>query len=348
MDIKINHLMPGKRVFLIYNPQAGSASDADLWLGTVIHRFGLELEATVIVMPTSENKDFLDQNSDLETADLIVAAGGDGTLCDILGRVAKAGLKTPIGILPLGTGNQLARNLGIFEENLLSDPLERAIEIMLKGEITAIDLGVMNGHYFGVGAGVGPISDAVILPNHQDKANWKLFAYATSALGALTLPPVAFKITADGESFVVQSSGIFITNVADYGLGSLSGTAELQDGLLDLCILTPVDFQDYLKLGFHFAGALPDGEAPYYIKKVRKVTIETLNVEPKLSAFQELSKSVRGLIAEATISTSGQMPAADARAGQSIAMIDGDPCGTTPMVVEVVPNAVNILTPRKI
>lgn len=329
-----------RHALLVYNPTAGSAVDSDFWLGTIIHKLCEQADYAVTVIPTRPGMAAEELFDKINKPDLIVAAGGDGTVRFALGAAADFNADVPVGIIPLGTGNQLARNLGIYEENILSDPLENAVRILVDGQPFRIDLGKMNGQYFCVAAGCGPLSDAVILPEHQDKVNWKMLAYASSMIQTFALPPVMFKLTLPDESFKVSASGVFITNIADLGVGTLSDTAELNDGLLDLCILNPSEFQDYVELGFRFAGGFVGGKAPYYIRKVPSLTLEVLPVPPKLSAFQKVGKKMRSWF-----SGPGDEPLPVPN--EVIAMIDGDAYGTTPMRVEVVPRAVDVLVPAK-
>jgi diacylglycerol kinase (ATP) len=270
--------------------------------------------------------------------DLLIAAGGDGTIRFVLGAVADAKSSAPVGLLPMGTGNQLCRNLGIFEENLFVDTLHESLQIIFNGEPKRIDLGKMNGHYFCVAAGVGPLSDAILAPESFEKANWKMLAYAGSVLQTFGLEPTVFRITLPDETFKVAASGIFVTNIADLGLGTLSETAQVNDGLLDLCILNPAEFQDYVELGFRFAGAYVGGDAPYYIRKTTNVRIEAISEPVRLSRLQKMRRSVMSFLTGPT-----EKPAI---LKQVTAMIDGDACGVTPMNIDVVPNAVNVMVPK--
>jgi len=328
-----------KQALLVYNPAAKTAAEPDMWLGTIIHKLCEQSDYVVTVFPThpeTTHKDLIPLVS--PPVELVVAAGGDGTVRFVLGALAESKSTIPAGILPLGTGNQLARNLGIFEENLLADPLEDALQIIFKGNPVKIDLGVMNGQYFAVAAGCGPMSDAIVIPGRDEKTNWKMLAYASSMIQTFAMPPVVFKVTTGGESFRVAASGIFVTNVAEMGLGTLAGGAQLNDGLLDLCILNPKGFKDYLEMGFHFAGGFIGGKAPYYIRQVTAVTIECLPSRSPLSSLQWLGLKVRKFM-------SGDPHTMPPRPKEVMAMIDGDSFGTTPMQIDIAPQAVTILAP---
>ncbi len=332
-------LEPVNNIVVVYNPIAGQAGDPDLWVGTIVNRLCQHFSCTVTVVPTRAHlsgEDIL--NAAPQAPDIVVAAGGDGTVRTLLGALAQSNSAVPVGIVPMGTGNILARNLGIYEDNLLADPLHKALNIICHGVTRKIDLGMMNGHYFSVAAGAGPMSDAVISPAHQDKANWKMLAYATSMVQTFALPPVVFSVNADGSKFQVTASGIFVTNIADVGMGILSETALPDDGLLDLCILDPSHFADYLQLGFRFSVGFFGGQAPYYIRKVKSVTLDVMPIKSPMSTLQKLGHKIRGLI--------GGSPHIEApQHKQVLAMIDGDSCGHTPMHISVVPEAVTLIVP---
>jgi diacylglycerol kinase family enzyme len=330
-----------RHALIIYNPTAGTAVDPELWLGTVVHR--LCERYVVSVLPTQHGMkpaDIFGMVND--NVDLIAAAGGDGTIRFALEAVAQRHSEIPVGIIPLGTGNQLARNLSIYEEHILADPLEASVSTLLSGIPQRIDLGVMNGHYFSVAAGCGPLSDAVLTPGHEDKVNWKMLAYASSMIQTFALPPVVFKISIpDEEPFLVSASGIFVTNISDLGMGMLSESASLTDGLLDLCILNPSQFQDYIELGFRFAGGFVGGKAPYYIRKLKALDIEVVPVRSKLSRFQSMGHRIRSFL-EGT--PDEQHPVKT----EVIAALDGDAFGTTPMHIEIAPLAVNVMVPPRV
>lgn len=329
---------------IIYNPTAGSAAAPDLWLGQCVHRLCTEGKYTVTTVSTTETTTHDNLFEGLpNNFDVIVAAGGDGTVRMAIHAMVTQKIDTRLGIIPLGTGNLLARNLKIFEESLLGDPIDRAIDIVLGGLSDTIDLGIMNGHYFAAAAGAGPLSDAIVTPGKQDKENWKMLAYAGSMVQTLAQAPVIYKITADGEVFKLAATGIFVTNIADLGAGSLSESASLHDGLLDLCILAPREFTDYLKYGFHFATAstasMTGGKAPYYVKKVKTVDIEVIKHRRPLSFLQQGFSQFQQMFKPVDDKTAAKP--------ENMAMIDGDDCGTLPMHIEIVPLAIRMMVPRE-
>jgi diacylglycerol kinase family enzyme len=331
-----------KTALIVYNPSSASVTSPDLWLGEVIHTICNRGGFQAKVLATTPEMGQIDITpEDFADSDVVIAAGGDGTVRLVLAALAHYRSTVPVGILPLGTGNQLARNLSIYEENLLADSLKQALNVVLKGKPKAIDLGMMNGQYFAVAAGVGPFSDAIIEPGAAEKATWRMLAYASSMVQTFIVPPVIFSVNADGEEFRVRASGVFITNIADLGVGTLSESAEIDDGLLDLCVLDPHEFHDYLELGFRFAGGFAGGKAPYYIRKVQRLSIDIHSGPRRLSNWQKVGQWIRRNVRRA-----------DERALPAVipkvrAMIDGDEYGTTPIEISVAPRAVRVLVPSK-
>lgn len=295
---------------LIYNPKAGAALDRDLWLGTIIDKICTHLKYSVEVHATTPDITPAELLEDCLASEpeLVIAAGGDGTIRHVLGSLSETDVAIPVGIVPFGTGNQLARNLKIYQDALFVDPLQRAVDIIAAGRTRSIDLGKMNGNYFCVAAGAGPLSDAILAPTREEKENWGMLAYVGSMLQTVASQPLNFKITADGDVFQVKALGVIVTNVGDMGFATMSERARIDDGKLDLCIVTLAEFADYVMLGFQVASAMLATSAPFYMRKVRSVKIESLN-------------------------------------GPVTANVDGDACGTTPMQIEVIQKAVKVICP---
>jgi diacylglycerol kinase (ATP) len=300
-----------RQCLIVYNPNAGSALDRDLWLGTIVDRLCVEENRILSVRATIPGTNVSNILTGYDPAtDLVVAAGGDGTIRLVLGALSESDSKVPVAIIPFGTGNLLARNLGIYLDNPLVDPLQHALQILSQGKAKPIDIGSMNGHPFCVCVGTGPLSDAILAPSQQDKVNWGMLAYVGSMLNNLVSTPQRFRVTADGDIFEVKAAGVFVSNVGNFGITTLSDTAKLDDGMLDLCIITFSEFADYLKLGFQFVSTILGNQAPYYLRKARRVKIESLSAP-------------------------------------TIANVDGDAYGETPMDISVMPKGAYILCPNK-
>jgi YegS/Rv2252/BmrU family lipid kinase len=168
--------------------------------------------------------------------DLVLASGGDGTVTACAEGLAGSGV--PLGVLPAGTGNLLARNLG------LPSGCGAALNVALTGTNRRLDVGSANGHPFVAMAGIG--FDARILASTGERAKKRLgwVAYAVAALRELPARPVQAALHADGRPVVHrQASCIMVGNVgALQGGVALLPAARPDDGLLDLLVLTTPDW----------------------------------------------------------------------------------------------------------
>ena len=174
--------------------------------------------------------------------DLVVLAGGDGTMNAAADALLECGL--PLGILPTGTGNDLARTLGV------PTTLVEAAEVIATGRRHAIDLGRVNGkHFFNVAS----IGLAAELPRHhtvERKRRWWIFAYVLSVRDAWRATrPFRATLSCDGERRRLRAIQISVGNGRHYGGGmTVSADAAIDDGWLDVYCLRPQSFWQLLVL----------------------------------------------------------------------------------------------------
>jgi YegS/Rv2252/BmrU family lipid kinase len=180
-------------------------------------------------------------------AALVIAIGGDGTIRAVCEELAGTGI--PVGIVPAGTGNLLARNLSI--------PLylRAAVDVGLNGQDRAIDMVRVSGDEmedatFLVMAGMG--FDAAIMEGVNEgfkkKVGW--LAYVWSALKALMFPVIRVEVSVDGGPFTRhRARTLVIGNVGHLQAGMpLIPDAAIDDGLLDVVMLYPRRFLSWLPL----------------------------------------------------------------------------------------------------
>ncbi len=207
-------------------------------------------------------------------AEVVVVAGGDGTVRSV--ATVLTGTGVPLALLPSGTGNLLARNLGI--------PLEvaAAASVAATGRTLALDVGrLSDGECFAVMAGTG--FDAAMLRDapHAAKAWLGWSAYVLSGLKQLRGAGVDVEVEVDGVVLARTVRGVLLANVGELQGGiRLLPRADPTDGLLDVALLAPVGLRDWLHLGRRvWSGREPAGEV-LEVLQGRRVTVRTASPQP--------------------------------------------------------------------
>ena len=175
-----------------------------------------------------------------KTVDLVVLGGGDGTLSSAAPALIETGL--PLGILPLGTANDLARTLGL--------PLDvaGAAQVIVDGNLRPIDLGEVNGKPFFNVASMGLSVGMTHELTHDIKQRWGKLGYAVATFRALRhMRPFRAAIISGDEVHKVRTLQISIGNGRFYGGGmAIEEGAEIDDGCLNLYSM---EFAHLWKLG---------------------------------------------------------------------------------------------------
>lgn len=255
-----------KSALLLYNPESGRG------------RIGKNLDRLVAVFRSYDYQlipreiDFAHSPFDGgETPELIVVAGGDGTVNYVVNRMKQAGLNLPLGILPAGTANDFAKALGMSH-----DPLEAARQIIL-GEETPIDCGRVNGLYF-----VNIFSFGIFTttsqrtPNERKHRIGKLAYLIEGVKEFRAMHAVPLKVVADGRSFDLNSLMVLVFNGETAGGFHLARHSSVRDGLFDVVMVEKRNLiTSTLAMGHYLLGGNP--------RVVHRLRVQSLEIESTLN-----------------------------------------------------------------
>lgn len=214
----------------------------------------------------------------------IIAVGGDGTAKEVGGALVNT--DAVFGLLPLGTGNDLARAL-----SLPASP-EEALDIILQENVKSMDVGSVNDHAFLNVSGFG--FDVDVLKNttaFKDRFNGML-PYVLGIVKALfTLKGTKIKLTYDKGTFIQDALLVAVCNGTHFGGGmNVAPRADLFDGLFDVCLIRKVNRLQFIRLLPKFIkGRHEDISSIVTVFRTDELTVEsergyTLNLDGELQS----------------------------------------------------------------
>ena len=176
--------------------------------------------------------------------DAVFTLGGDGTAVEVIDALAGTG--TPVGVLPGGTGNLIARTLGIPIR------LDRAVAALARGDRARIDLGqIEGGRRFAFSAGIGIDARMIEGAPARLKRRLGVLAYVLSAARAvLRREDFVVRATVDGVVHERRASAVMVVNFGAVlnDLIRLGPGIRSDDGVLDLCVFSPETFRDSVRV----------------------------------------------------------------------------------------------------
>jgi YegS/Rv2252/BmrU family lipid kinase len=202
-------------------------------------------------------------------ADLIFVWGGDGSVQRCID--AAVGSPVTLAILPAGTANLLASNLGIPID------LEQAVEVGLHGNDHTIDVGKMNGEHFAVMAGIG--LDALMIrdADSEMKDHFGRAAYIWTGARHIHSTPVRTTVRIDGHTwFDDKASCVLIANVGSIGGGVTAfDHASPDDGKLDVAVMTADGAWQWLRTLTRASIGHAEKSPLVQMTQASKITVET-------------------------------------------------------------------------
>jgi diacylglycerol kinase (ATP) len=260
-----------KKIIFIVNPKAGITPKSkviiELLAGNIFpsSRFIQEVAFTERIGHATE----LARDAVAREFDIVVASGGDGTINEV--ACAMVGTGIPMGILPAGSGNGLARCLGISMSYAL------ALRTIIRGKTKLMDVAFVNDKLFTSIAGIG--FDAFVAKKFADSAIRGMLSYMQIILKEFRhYKPVKYNLTVDGKEIEKMALMIVFANSDQFGFNTrIAPDAKVDDGLLDVCVIRKMPVSKLLSVGYHsMRGTLvKTGFAEYY--KGKEISINNID-----------------------------------------------------------------------
>ena len=232
-----------RKILFIINRKAGT--DREKRLEGIIRRYLTPRAFSIEI----RHLEYLGHGADLareavsQQVDTVVAVGGDGSINEIAQGLV--GTDTALAVIPLGSGNGLARALKI--------PLKvpQALELIANGKRKPIDIGYANEHLFLSNAGVG--FDALVADQFRHTKKRGLWGYAKLVISSFNkYKAPSYNIDIDGQQQQQQAFLFTVANGNQFGYEfKLAPGASLFDGNLDVCVVPPVQFLGLLPIGIY-------------------------------------------------------------------------------------------------
>jgi diacylglycerol kinase (ATP) len=231
-----------KKIHFILNPAAGQ----DEPILSYINKAFLDTEVDWEILITKKADDALKMAKALiGKTDLVAVYGGDGSVMEVAQALFKT--KVPMAIIPGGTANVMAKELGIPTDS------QAALALLTSenSQIKAIDMGLMNHIPFMLRVNMGLLADMVIQTDRRMKDTFGQLAYGISTVQTLLeVNQSTYLIEIDGEIFEESGVALSVTNSGNIGVEGFSILPDINvsDGLLDVILMNQSDWLSVVKL----------------------------------------------------------------------------------------------------
>ncbi len=234
------------KALCIYNPNAGSGK-ALKQLPEIMRLFKkYGIHADILLTQYAHHGTKLIKDADLSSFDALIVAGGDGSFFDVLNAFMHKNQPLPIGLIPVGTGNSLSKDIASSAESM-----EKFVKIITDGHLKAFDIGKVSGQnktfYFANMTGFGFTTD-VTLTGIKYKFLGD-FAYTLGViLNTIKLKSFPLQMHIKGNIYDMQNTFVAVSN-SRYAGGKMlvAPKAKVDDGLLDIIVVNKVSRWQLLK-----------------------------------------------------------------------------------------------------
>jgi diacylglycerol kinase (ATP) len=254
-------------VALLVNPTSGRGRGAKLVapIGEQLRTHGIAADL-VIGRDADEAFDRV-RDRVAKGVDALVAVGGDGLVHMALQVVA--GTEIPLGIVPAGTGNDIARGLALPVDDAVA-----AVDLLARSSVRLVDAARASGRWF---AGVLGSGFDSMVNERANRMSWPhgRARYNLAILAELrTFRPVEFTLVLDGEPWRTDAMLVAVANAPSYGGGMrVCPDAVMDDGLLDVMVLAPISKPEFVKVFPKVYKGTHVGHPAVTIRRARRVEL---------------------------------------------------------------------------
>lgn len=205
-------------------------------------------------------------------ADRVIAMGGDGTVAEVAAGILAAGRGVPLAVVPMGTANILALNLGIPHDPAL------ALELAVGGEAWPIDVGRVNGEVFLLTVSTGLHAEMVARADRRSKRRWGVAAYGVAGWRAnQEAARVRHRVTCDGvfEAFEVTMMQVMNCGAVFRRAWELAPGVSPIDGMLDVLAYRAASIPEYMLAAAQVLRGAPTSTGLVEHRRAARVTIAT-------------------------------------------------------------------------
>jgi len=260
---------PSLRILAIVNPEAGRGDAERIRDGITAGAEGAGVTVDFVELEPGAQARTLTRDAAAQGYRLVLVAGGDGTVAEAAAGLVGTGV--PIGIIPTGTANIVAMNLGIPASPKL------ATRAALVGTRAPYDVGrTSDGRIFLLAAGAGYDADLIRDADRELKRRFGPLAYILAMFKNLRVRRARFTVELDGSQRIhVHAKTILVCNVGrTMGALPLAPDARVDDGQLDVVVVTFAGFGQLLLLFFRaiLGGLKQDPRVKFYTAKSVRIT----------------------------------------------------------------------------
>lgn len=292
------------KAMIIVNPSSG-AEESENYTEQLKEQLKAVASEFVIkkTKKSGDAKEFAEEAA-LNDYEAVFVLGGDGTVSEAVNGLMLHESKLPLGIIPLGTVNNVARAVGI--------PMnpEKAIDSLEQLTVQQIDVGKLNDRFFISSTSVGPIPESVQEVDVDMKTKFGVFAYLIEGIKALKNDETyTFELDIDGEKWTAEYSLLLIA-MSNFvgGVGTIIPEAAIDDGLIHLVTLKETTAKEKLSL-------VPE---LFQNKEYTKDQLEHRSFKKaKIRLLEDIDKEIN-------------------------CTVDGDKGQTFPLEIEVLPQALSV------